>query len=641
MPNEQEFRVYLKFQDMATGKFVSATDEQIKAIKRLGIEVKREGTASVIHMDKMAEGMQKTERHTRYLGLSISKLAGQIGALRNMILVWLFALSPIINFTKEITEAAIKQEDAEMKLTAAFAATGKGTREGAKDLIDYASKLQYLTGVADDQIIAAEATLANFRLTDEQIKKTIPVVLDVAAAKQKLGQTDADVESVARRLGLALTGNANLLTRLGIVIDESVKKHGTFDEILKSIQKSAGGMATLMASTFQGQMNIAKIAISDFNEQLGFIIIKSPVVISALQLMTEGLKNQTTAITASREESENFLNTWKRLTAATIGVVESVKFLWRVFLEGLRGIEIAFFKIIEFFASTVVNFFEKIIIRITNFLPFLRQFSDDVQKIIDETKNWRDTAKITADNISYDLLKTATTMNNTVNTMVDGYAAIEAGAERVKQQQKSMAEVLGNTASQTVEDTKNTFNAMDTFMTAAVTGMRDTMVDGFFKVIKEGFSGLGDVVRSFGDMMLKTILQIAINMMMIKIGMGAWLGFPGGAVGHTGGLVYAENISYGLPKRKFHSGGEVPATLLEGEYVMNRNAVRNVGVDNLNKLNRGDSFGGTVVNNYYIQTIDERSFRERLQQHGDIYANASERGINDNTSLRKSSQRFG
>lgn len=240
MPGEQNFKVYLSFKDDATGKFIKATEDQIAAVKKMGIATTKEGTVAATAVNKIGKSMQETTRHTRYLGEEVGRLAGKVGSIRNMLLVWMFALRPLIAEIKASISAAIAQENAEMKLAAAFAATGKGTAESVKSLTEYANKLQFTTGIADEYIVSAQAVLANFRFTDEQIRKAIPAILDIAAAKQKLGETDADVESVAKRVGLALSGNASMLQRLGIVLDESVKKHGTFDQILQSIHKSAG-----------------------------------------------------------------------------------------------------------------------------------------------------------------------------------------------------------------------------------------------------------------------------------------------------------------------------------------------------------------------------------------------------------------
>jgi hypothetical protein len=136
-------------------------------------------------------------------------------------------------------------------------------------------------------------------------------------------------------------------------------------------------------------------------------------------------------------------------------------------------------------------------------------------------------------------------------------------------------------------------------------------------------------------------MQVLVNMMMIKIGFGSFLGF-GGGFAHTGGLILSQADSFGYGRKKYHAGGEVHATLLEGEGVVNQKGMRSLGVDNLNKLNRGEGVSsGSTVNNYYIQTIDERSFRERLQQNNDIYTDASVSSIRDNGSLRGTSQRWG
>ena len=204
------------------------------------------------------------------------------------------------------------------------------------------------------------------------------------------------------------------------------------------------------------------------------------------------------------------------------------------------------------------------------------------------------------------------------------------------------------------QQAKDQYEAQEILMKAFAVNMRDSLSDGFFKVVKGDFENLADVVRTFGDAMLKTITDIIANLILMTVWKRAagFLGFAGGisgsttvgavtATAHTGGYFLNSKDSFGF-RKKFHSGGEVPATLLEGEGVVNREGMVSLGVDNLNKLNRGEGIGsGTTINNYYIQTIDERSFRERLQQHGDIYAGASEMSIKDNRSLRQTSQKWG
>ena len=639
MAGEQNFKVNLSFRDEATGKFVKATDDMIASMKRVGVVVKKEGAGVGVDLDKMAAGHEKAGRASRFHRTAITELQGSIGSLRNILLLYFFAMRPILKLYNETTQAAIAQENAETRLAAAFAATGRGSQESVKNINELASQMQSLTGYADDQIIASSAILATYRLNESQIRKTIPVLLDMTSALKAGGDSSANLEAIAKRLGLAFTGQATYLKRYGIVIDEATAKHGTFDQILQAVEKSVSGVSEAMGKTFTGQVNIFKAAMSDLNESFGMIIIKSPVVIASLQLISETVKEMTKDVDSNREATNNFLETWERIAAAVIGVVESIKFLWRIVLEALRGILIVMFKAIELVGNFIIKVAEagKKLAELT---PLTKRLAANYQLVIDETTVWRDISKGAANGIISDFEKTALAIGETIDSMVDQYEKVEIGAAKVIESQKEGFTNLKAIVEDTTDTLGNSFNAMTTFMTSAVTGMRDAMVDGFFKIIRGEFEGLGDIVKSFGDMMLKTLLQIGVNMMFIKAGLGAFLGFPGG-LGHTGGYMYAENLVYGQPRRRFHFGGEVPATLLKGEYVLNRNAVRNIGVDNLDKLNRGEAAGGTVINNYYIQTIDERSFRERLQEHGDIYTNASEFGIRDNMSLRKTSQRFG
>lgn len=640
MAGEQQFKVYLSFRDEATGKFIKATEDQISSMKKLGLAIKKEGNAAAVDLDKMAVSHEKAGRAGRFHRTTITELQGSIGSLRNMLLLYFFAMRPIMNMYKNMTEAAMAQENAEMRLGAAFAATGRGTKESIVNIRELASEMQNLTGYDDDQIISAAGILATYKLNESQIKRTIPTLLDMTSALKAGGDANANLEAVAKRLGLAFTGQATYLKRYGIVIDETTAKSGTFSQILSAIQSSVGGAAAVMGKTYAGQVNILKAAIGDLSEALGNIVIKAPMVVASLQSITDVIKGMTGDVNASREATDTFAQTWDRIVAAIIGVVNAIKFVWQGLLEGIRAVLIVTLEVHAWFVNLHIQILE-VARDLALLTPLTKSFAQSYQQSINDLKVTRDTSSEMAKGLEKDFMATADAMTHTFDTMVDQYDNVKKKAEDVVKSQAEGIKGLKDAAEDAAATLGNTFNSVTTFMTAAVAGMRDAMVDGFFKTIHGEFESLGDTVKAFGDMMLKTLLQIGTNMLLIKAGLGSYLGFAGG-LAHTGGYIYANNVSYGMPRRKFHSGGEVPATLLEGEYVLNRNAVRNVGVSNLDKLNRGESStGGTVINNYYIQTIDERSFRERLQEHGDIYEGAADMGIRDNRQIRRTSQRWG
>ena len=51
----------------------------------------------------------------------------------------------------------------------------------------------------------------------------------------------------------------------------------------------------------------------------------------------------------------------------------------------------------------------------------------------------------------------------------------------------------------------------------------------------------------------------------------------------------------------------VPAMLTPGEFIMSKYAVDSYGVDNMRKINQGDSLGGAVYNNTYTLTVNAKT----------------------------------
>jgi len=643
---EQNFKVFLSFKDEATGKFIKATEDQINSMKKLGLTIKKEGGAAAIDIDKMGKAMTEAGRCGRFLDFEIKGLMKSLGSLRNTILVYMFGLRPFINFTKESIEAAQAQEDAERRLAAAFAATGTGSRAGANAIIEQANALQTLTGASDNEIISAASILATYKLNEQQIQRLLPLLVDMSKLVRSRSGEEMSLASIAKATGQAFSSNASRLEYLGIKLDETTKKTKDFDIILKAIAGSVSGAAAAMAGTFSGQMKIYAAAMHEYHESLGNIITKSPYFIAVIQLMTGEINKHNEALKNSQAQTDNFAEAWRRILAALVGVWTVLNGMINVIKGVGLQIDIIVIGISEFISKVLLGV-NAIIIALLSVIPATKGIQEQLIKAGDEIDLWRETFKITNENLIKDMNSAADSLFNMTGSAVDLYAKILEGASNVSAQMKIDVKGLIGELDNLQNETGAKFNAMQTFMQSFATGARDAIVDGLIKVVKLEFSGLKDVVVSFGDIMLKTIMQIIVNLMLMAVWSKAagFLGFAGGLAGglagHTGGYLLSLENSFGY-RKKFHSGGEVPATLLEGEGVVNRAGMRSLGVDNLNKLNRGEQAGGgAVVNNYYIQTIDERSFRERLQQHGDIYANASEGAIRDNSSLRSTSQRWG
>lgn len=645
MPGEQNFKVSLSFRDEATGKFIKATEEQIAAIKKLGITVKKEGAGVGVDMDKMAKKTHEAGGAYRFLGGQITGVMRSLGSLRNMILVYLFALRPLFNLVKESTKAYIEQEDALARLNFALGLQGTAAKIVSNELVSLSKKFQETTRYSDEmalQIMDKFATLTTVMPKD--FEKVTQAVFNYAATLRK------DPVEAADLFIRGAQGTTTGIRRAGIVIDEATPKARVLGEMLRFVNEHMGGRAQKDIETYGGKLVQLSNSISELNEGIGLLIIRGLNLPTVVDFWKDFFINLNKAITG---EGVTVLNTLekqladvnKRITeaGAEAKAIEAPGF-WAFVFKGIREMHDA--EVEE--AKKLLN--EREIILRT--IKFEQQVQTN-NKILAEQQIAAEREKQLKIQAQDDFLVAYNSLASRRieverETLEINYARFKKHAEdklAVERLYKEEKDRIDKEA-EALEKARMgvTYDAMTTLLQAYAVNMRNAMAEGFFKVIKGDFESLSDVVRTFGDAMLKTITEIIAQLMIMTIWKRAagLLGFPGGFIlGHTGGYMYAENLVYGQPRRRFHSGGEVPATLLEGEGVLNRRAMANLGVNNLDKLNRGEAAGGTVINNYYIQTIDERSFRERLQEHGDIYSGASKRGIEDNTALRKTSQRFG
>ena len=176
---------------------------------------------------------------------------------------------------------AISAEAAQDKLRAQLDRIPGSAQGGADALVAYADKMQGLTGIENDEIIAAESMLATFGLNAQQIMVLIPRVLDMAAAHAKATGETLDLTSTARDLGRAVTTNVTSLQRHGVVLGEDTKATGDLNLIMRDLDKQFGGSAVAVGQTFAGQMKIAELSIKDVMKSIGSDLI--PVLLPLVQ----------------------------------------------------------------------------------------------------------------------------------------------------------------------------------------------------------------------------------------------------------------------------------------------------------------------------------------------------------------------
>lgn len=129
--------------------------------------------------------------------------------------------------------------------------------------LEQAAALQDSTRFADDATVSAQAMLATFHLTEQQILDLIPAVQDYAA---KFG---VDLVTASKQVGRAVSGSAGALQRNGIIMDEAAFSADSYSETLRALRENAGGFAAQEGQTLSGQIEILKNNMMDLVEGIG------------------------------------------------------------------------------------------------------------------------------------------------------------------------------------------------------------------------------------------------------------------------------------------------------------------------------------------------------------------------------------
>jgi hypothetical protein len=194
-------------------------------------------------------------------------------------------------FAKSIKAAQV-QEDAVNRLNSALAQTGKFSAETSKELQDFAASLQDVTKFGDEAIISAQGLIQSLgNLSKNQLKDATKATLDLASALR------IDLDTAARLVGKAATGNTDAFSRYGIQIQKTGDQARDFANVLGLIEQKFGGRAQQEALTFSGLIARISNNFGDLLESFGAFITQNPFVIKALSEINTILKQSIVSVT--------------------------------------------------------------------------------------------------------------------------------------------------------------------------------------------------------------------------------------------------------------------------------------------------------------------------------------------------------
>lgn len=226
-------------------------------LERLQILIDADGKGLVREFDKAGAAADKLDAKLERGAAKTSARLTSIGT--NAVI----GGAAVVGGLFKLAQASDEAEQQQLKLENSIKNSDRAFTNGGKALTDLATSLQQVTAADGDAIVGAESLLVQFGLTEDQVKKITPLVVDLS---RKLG---IDLDAAAKMVGKSIGGSAGALKKAGIDIDATRLKTDAFGATVDALSSSVQGFAVAEGKTFSGQLQILKNNLGDLGETVG------------------------------------------------------------------------------------------------------------------------------------------------------------------------------------------------------------------------------------------------------------------------------------------------------------------------------------------------------------------------------------
>ena len=129
------------------------------------------------------------------------------------------------------------------------------------------SAMQMATGVADDQLRPAYASLILGTKDLAQANEALQLAMDISAG------TGTDLASVSDALAKAYGGNFKALRQLSPELYAMIKDGASLDTVMATLAKTFGGSAAVAANTAEGKFKRLNVALGEVQESIGLALL--------------------------------------------------------------------------------------------------------------------------------------------------------------------------------------------------------------------------------------------------------------------------------------------------------------------------------------------------------------------------------
>jgi hypothetical protein len=216
-------------------------------------------------VQKFLSGMDQADNSTKSFSKQIGKYSKAMA--KSFAIAGAAAGAYALKLGIDGVKAAVEDEASQKQLAEALKNTTNATDAQIKSTEDYITKQQLAFGVADTKLRPALANLARATGDVGKAQQLTNLAMDISAA------TGKDLETVSLTLSKAYNGNIGALTKLGIPLDDAIKKSGDFNLVQGELVRLFGGAAKANTETYAGQLAIVTERVDELKESIGVALL--------------------------------------------------------------------------------------------------------------------------------------------------------------------------------------------------------------------------------------------------------------------------------------------------------------------------------------------------------------------------------
>lgn len=221
-----------------------------------------------------------------------------------------------------------QQEEAVNNLEAALNAGGDNVEYFSQRFQKFASDMQSKTIFGDEATLDIITYGRNLGITSDKLEEATTAAAGLAA-KYKL-----DLQSAMQLIGRAANGNTGMLSRYGIVLDDTLSKEEKFNQLLK-IGTDNFSLAEAKANTLTGKYTQLENAYGDLKEAVGKVITESLGLNSAMDQGKNKITEWTEYINAHGKE---WSYVFQEIVIYVQSGVQTLSALLQPFFNGVWGL---------------------------------------------------------------------------------------------------------------------------------------------------------------------------------------------------------------------------------------------------------------------------------------------------------------